>query len=118
MWMDEVFERFAQQSPFSVMTRATLEHLFHDAFLDQVFAQHAQVQYEKELTFATVTTLLTQVVLRYRPSVRSAYQRADHVPATLKSVYEKLQRVELAVSEALVAQVAGRAAEVLACWPQ
>lgn len=117
MWMDEVFERFVQQSPLSVMTRATLEHLFHDSFLDRVFAENARVQYQKELPFATVTTLLTQVVLRYRPSVRSAYGRAGAVPVTLKSVYEKLRRVELAVSEALVTQVADRAAQVLACWP-
>ena len=71
--MDEVFERFVQQSPFSVMTRATLEHLFHDSFLDRVFAENARVQYQKELPFATVTTpgidvligqdVLSQVVL-------------------------------------------------------
>lgn len=118
MWMDEVFERFAQQSPFSVMTRASLEHLFADAFLDQLFAEHAQVQYHRELTFATVTSLLTQVVLRYRPSVRSAYRRTPGVPATLKSVYEKLKRVEPAVCSALVEQTAGRAGQILDCWPR
>ena len=61
MWMDQVFERFVEQSPFSVMTRATLEHLFADSFLDQVFHENAEAQYEKALAFSTVATLLTQV---------------------------------------------------------
>jgi hypothetical protein len=117
MWMDEVFERFTQQSPFSVMTRATLEHLFADDLLNQVFDDHATTQYQRQLTFATVTTLLTQVVLRHRPSVRNAYRRAGDVGASLKAVYEKLQHVETAVSSALVEQVADRAQAVLGHWP-
>jgi hypothetical protein len=32
--MDEVFERFCERSPFSVMTRATFERLFSDEALD------------------------------------------------------------------------------------
>ena len=117
MWMDEVFDRFTQQSPFSVMTRATLEHLFADDLLNQVFDDHATTQYQKQLTFATVTTLLTQVVLRHRPSLRNAYQRAQDVGASLKAVYEKLRHVEPAVAAALVGQVADRARAVLGCWP-
>lgn len=117
LWMDEVFGRFCEGSPFSVMTRATLEHLFADSFLDKVFDDHAQVQYAKELAFSTVATLLTQVVLRHRPSVRNAYCRHGHVEVNLKSVYEKLQNVETAVCEALVHQTAARARQVLDCWP-
>ncbi len=118
MWMDTVFERFVEQSPFSVMTHVTLENLFADSFLDQLFAEQAQVQYHKQLAFSTITTLLTQVVLRLRPSVRDAYRRTPGIPATLKAVYEKLQHVELPVCEELVRQTADRARGVLDCWPQ
>jgi len=119
MWMEQVFERFVERSPFSVMTRATLEHLFADSFLDQVFRDHADAQYERELAFSAVATLLTQVVLRVRPSVRDAYRRSDApIPATLKSVYEKLRHVEAAVCQELLRQTAARAAAVLACWPE
>jgi Transposase DDE domain len=118
MWMDEVFERFVEKSPFSVMTRATLERLFADSFLDQVFQENAVAQYEKQLSFSAVTSLLTQVVLRYRPSLRDAYRRSGPLAATLKSVYGKLAGVETAVSVELVRQTALRAAEVLDCWPQ
>jgi hypothetical protein len=117
MWMDEVFERFCEGSPFSVMTRATLEHLFADSFLDSVFDDHAQVQYTKELAFSTVASLLTAVVLRTRPSLRNAYSRRGDVNASLKAVYEKLQHTETAVCEALVHETAARAGEVLGCWP-
>jgi Transposase DDE domain len=117
MWMEEVFARFVEQSPFSVMTRATLEHLLADPFLDRLFEDHAQVQYHKQLAFSTVTTLLTQVVLRYRPSLRCAYNRTPRVAATLKSVYEKLRRVEPAVCHELVRQTAARAQQLLGCWP-
>jgi hypothetical protein len=117
MWVEEVFQRFVEKSPFGVMTRAALEHLFADSFLDQVFEEHAQVQYCRQLAFSTVTTLLTQVVLRVRPSLRSAYTRAEGTPATLKSVYEKLQHVEPDVCHALVRQTAARAQRLLACWP-
>jgi hypothetical protein len=117
MWYDEVFRRFVEQSPFCVMLRATLEHLFADSFLDDLFAQQAQVQYHRELAFSTVASLLSQVVLRVHPSVRSAYRKRPDVPVTLKAVYEKLQRVEPAVCQALVRAVADRAADVLACWP-
>jgi hypothetical protein len=118
MWMDTVFERFVEQSPFSVMTRAALENLFADSFLDQLFHDHARVQYHKELAFSTTTDLLTQVVLRYRPSLRSAYRRTDGVPTTLKSVYLKLQAVEADVCHELVRQTAERARHILDCWPQ
>src|SRR5689334_2956283 len=114
MWCEEVFRRFVEQSPFCVMLRATLEHLFADGFLDGLFAEEARAQYHRELAFSTVAGLLTQVVLRVHPSVRSAYRQRGDVPTTLKAVYEKLQRVEPAVCEALVERVARRAAGVLA----
>jgi len=117
MWMETVFERFVEQSPFSVMTRATFENLLSDSFLDELFEEHAQVQYHKQLAFSTVTSLLTAVVLRYRPSVRSAYVHHADPEATLKAVYEKLQQVETGVCQELVRQTADRARYVLACWP-
>jgi hypothetical protein len=101
------------------MTRATLEHLFPDCFLDEVFRDHAEDQYERELAFSAVATLLTQVVLRCRPSVRDAYRRSEAaLPATLKSVYEKLKGVEPAVCQELVRRAAQRARAVLGCWPE
>jgi hypothetical protein len=113
MWYEVVAERFAEQSPCCLMLRATLEHVFPDSFLDSVFAEHAQVQYHKQLLFSSVASLLTEVVFRVRPSLRNAFLERDDLEATLKSVYEKLQKTETVVCEALVAQTAQRCQGVL-----
>ncbi len=41
MFLEEVFEQFLDQSPVSVMVRATLENVFAPERLDAVFHQHA-----------------------------------------------------------------------------
>lgn len=117
MIADEIFLRFQEQAPFTVMFRATAEHLLADSALDTLFEQTAQVQYTKDLTFAALARLFTRVVLRTHPSVRAAYRQGERLPVSLAAVYDKLQQVETAVSMALVEHVAGRAAAVLACWP-
>ena len=117
MWFDVVFERFVEKSPCCVMLRGTMEHLFADSFLDSVFEQTAQVQYQKELAFSTVAALLSEVVLRVRPSLRNAYRERQGLPATLKSVYEKLKNTEPAVCEALLSQTAQRCADLLTQLP-
>lgn len=118
MLFDPVFERFARLAPVCVMLRASLEHLFAEAALDELFERTAQVQFTRELAFSSVAGLLCQVVLRVKPSVRAAYLDHPGPGATLKSVYEKLRHVELAVCAALVEQTSRRAAAVLDCWPR
>lgn len=117
MVFDEILERFSAQSPFAVMLRASLQHLFRPERLDELFERSAVDQYTRHLTFAALTELFANVVLRVRPSVRKAYQDAD-LPVTLRAVYDKLANVELATSEALVRQVAQDAASVMAAWPE
>jgi hypothetical protein len=117
MLFDVVLERYCQQSPFAVMLRASLERLFCPRRLDELFERTAVDQYTRHLTFSAVTSLLTEVVLRVRPSVRKAYQSAD-LPVSIRSVYDKLAGVEPAVSQSLVEQIAADAAQVMAAWPQ
>jgi hypothetical protein len=117
MLFDPVFARFVERAPICVMLRASLEHLFAAEALDALFERTAQVQSTRELTFSSIATLLCQVVLRVKPSVHAAYRDHPKLPATVKSVYEKLQHVETAVSTALVEDTARRAGLVLDCWP-
>jgi len=37
MFLSDVFDRFAKQSPFAVMVRAALENVFAPACLDAIF---------------------------------------------------------------------------------
>src|SRR5262249_3427051 len=104
--------RFCEQTPFAVMLRASLEHLFSPQRLDELFERSAVDQYTRHLTFSALTELFSEVVLRVRPSVRKAYQSAE-LPVTLRAVYAKLAHVETPTAEALVRQLACDAARVI-----
>jgi IS4 transposase len=107
--LDPVFERFVKDSPLSVMARATLENVLPASSLDDLFERTARNGYTRELLFSTLVDLMGLVVCGSAPNVQAAYKRlADRVPVTLKSVYEKLQNIELPVSAALVRFTAGR----------
>src|SRR5438552_17272525 len=100
MVFDVILERFRAQTPFAVMLRAALAHLFAPQRLDALFDRVAVDQYTRRLTFSALTDLFSQVVLRVRPSVRKAFQDAD-LPVSLRAVYDQLAHVETATSAAL-----------------
>jgi hypothetical protein len=109
-----VFEPFLQEAPLCVMTRVALESLFDPDRLDALFRNTAQRQYQKELLFSQVVELMNSVVLRVHPSVLAAYKKRRHLLSVSdQAVYDKLQCMELAVSEALVADSATHIAPVL-----
>jgi hypothetical protein len=109
MIFSPVFERFIEESPLSVMARATIEHAFSAKALDDLFERTAQSGYTRELLFSTTVELLALVVAGKAATVQSAYQQMrQRVPVTLKSVYEKLQHIEAVVSAELVHHVGGR----------
>ena len=101
--LGKIFDRFVEKSPISVMVRGTLERVLGADQLDAWFARTAQKQYTRTVLFSTVSTILSHVVFRIKPSVRAAYR--DHeetVGASLISVYNKLNGVETHTSAALV----------------
>ena len=109
MILGPVFEQFIKQSPISVMARATIEHVLSAPALDAMFNATAELGYERELLFSTTVDLMSLVVCGTVPHVQSAYmRRREQIPVTLKSVYEKLQHIELPVSAKLVRFTAGR----------
>jgi hypothetical protein len=74
MILGECFEKFMARSPVSVMVRGALERVFAPEKLEQVFADHALLQYTRELTFAQCVGLMSDVVFRLAPSVGAGYQ--------------------------------------------
>jgi IS4 transposase len=109
----EVLDRFAQQSPTTVMFRATLENAVTPELADDVFAKNAVRQVCKELLFSTVVNLLTLVAGGIRKSVNDAYRaKKQEFTVSVTSVYNKLQGVETQVSRQLVCQTALRMIEV------
>jgi IS4 transposase len=109
MILGPVFQRFINDSPLSVMTRATLEHTLSASALDALFDRTAERGYTRELLFSTTVDVMSLVVCGTAPHVQSAYQHLrERIPVSLKCVYEKLQNIELDVSAELVRSVASR----------
>jgi len=114
MVLSKTFERFAKGSPVAVMARALMERALEPNALNAVFLEQAERQYERELLFSSVVDLMALVVCGVHPSVRKAYQAMrEQLPVTLTALYAKLNGIEMATSQALVADSAQRLRPVL-----
>jgi IS4 transposase len=115
--MDEILQKFIKKAPIAVMVQATAARAIGGSVLDDIFERHSNDQYTRDLTFSALTRLMTQVVFCTYPSVHSAYRENSEIPVSITSVYNKLNGLETAVSQALVAETAGSMGEILASLP-
>jgi Transposase DDE domain len=107
MVLDEIFERFAEQSPVTVMARAALEHALHPTAIDALFEEVAERQYTRTLLFSQVVDLMGTVVCNVRPAIHAAFQvNAESLGVSLRAVYDKIDRTEPGVSAELVRHTA------------
>ena len=107
MMLGQIFERFVQGSPISVMARALLEHALHPDDLDELFYDSRVKQYTRELLFSSLVDLMSLVVCNVRPKVSTAYQAMlDQIGVSLSAVYEKLKGTEPPVCRDLVRHTA------------
>jgi IS4 transposase len=103
MILSDIFQRFVQDSPVTVMTQAILENALPPATVDELFEDHADLQYTRKLLFSDVVDLMSVVVCNIRPSINSAFKKmAPTLGVTRKAVYDKIDRVETGTSAALV----------------
>jgi len=99
----QIFDRFEQKSPFAVLVRSILQRLLPPEQLDSLFEQTAEKQYQRDLLFSSLMTLMLEVVLKSSPSVHHSYQRhQDDVGVTVKAVYNKLDNLEPNIAAELV----------------
>ncbi len=107
MILDDVFERFVQQSPVAVMARAALEHALSPLAIDSLFERTAQRQYTRTLLFSSVVDLMGAVVAKIQPAVNAAYRaRAETLGVSIRALYDKLDRTEPGLSAELVRHTA------------
>jgi len=103
MELSPLLTRFCKKSPISVMARGLIENVLAPEKLNSYFEATAGEQYTRELLFSTVFHLMSLVVTKVFPSANSAYQsEKSEIATSLTSVYNKLNGLETAVSEALV----------------
>ena len=80
-----------------------LERALPAQWIDEVFDEHRQRQYPRELLFSTVVELMTLVTLGLRPSLHAAARQMDQeLPVSLAALYDKVNRTEPAILRALV----------------
>ena len=96
------------------MARTVLEHALPAGWVDEVFDQHRERQYSRELLFSTVVELATLVSLGLRPSLHAAARAMPTLPVSLTALYDKVNRTEPAILRALVRGSAERLAPVAA----
>jgi len=115
MLVQALVDRFEQQSPFTVMMRATLENALSAEQLDAIFTKHARRQFNNELMFSRVANIMGLVAARIQPSVHAAYQAlgAEEVGVTIKALYTKLERMEPNISRQLVRETAKRMGDII-----
>jgi IS4 transposase len=107
MVLDDIFERFAAQSPVTVMARAALEHALDPGAIDALFEDVAERQYTRTLLFSTVVDLMSTVVCNVRPAIHAAFQaNAESIGVSLRAVYDKIDRTEPGLSAELVRHTA------------
>ena len=107
MLLNDVFERFVQDSPVSVMVRGLLENTLSPRFLDAFFENAAELQYTRTLLFSSVVDLMGAVVAKIQPAVNAAYRaKAEALGVSLRAVYDKLERTEPGLSAELVRHTA------------
>ncbi len=108
-----VIERFEKYAPTSLMARTALEHALPAGWVDEVFDQHRQWQYTRELFFSAVVRLMMLVALGLRSSLHAAAREAEDLTVSLPALYDKVNRTEPALLRALVrALVRGSAARL------
>lgn len=114
----QILDRFIERCPAAVMVRATLERLLQPARLDQIFEDSRQRQYTKQLLFSQVVAIMAAVATRTHASVHASYLAVeDRLGVSVTALYDKLNHLELGVSQALVRGTAADAAEVIDAIP-
>lgn len=112
--LGEVFQRFVEKSPVSVMVGGLLERVLSRGKLDELFESTAECQYTRKLLFSILFDLMSQVVCGIRRSVHAAYQASvEEISVSITSVYNKLNGVETETSASLVRYSAREVAPII-----
>lgn len=114
MILGKLFQPFVENSPISIMARATLENALSCAALDHLFKAHAERQYTRELLFSSVVDAMGLVVSRVEPSIHAAYQSSrKEFSVSVQSLYNKLDGIEPSIGRTMVQYVSKRTSAIV-----
>jgi hypothetical protein len=109
-----ILNPFVKGAPAAVMTRIALDWIIDGTPLDELFEEVAENQYTRELTLTHFVQVMLDVASGNRPSPRAAFLRRDlELVASVSAFYRKLNRMELAIPEAVLRRTAARARQLI-----
>ncbi|HMB05880.1 MAG TPA: hypothetical protein VKP69_19360 [Isosphaeraceae bacterium] len=110
MVLPAILNPLVEGAPAAVMTRIALDWISDGTPLDEPFDEVAEDQYTRELTRTHFVPVLLDGASGHRPSPRAAFLRRElPLVAWLSAFYRKLNRLGLALPEAIVRRTAARA---------
>jgi IS4 transposase len=113
MALDVVMERFIERSPVTVMARLALGRALDSQWINELFEQHSERQYTRELLFSTTVDLMSMVAVGLRPSLHAAAKAATDLPVSITALYDKVNGTEPGLVRALVSGSAKRLTPVI-----
>jgi hypothetical protein len=109
-----ILNPFVKDAPAAVMTRIALDWIIDGTPLDELFEEVAGDQYTREFTLTHFVQVMLDVASGNRPSPRAAFQRRDlALIASISAFYRKLNRMGLAIPEAVLRRTAARARQLI-----
>ena len=112
--MQSILDRLVKTSPVPAMVRVALENILSPDFIDGIFRSTAAIQTQRQLLFSSIVEVMCLVVCRVKPTVNAAYVHLEKLlDVSVKSVYNKINKVEPEVSRQLVCQTASRVKAVI-----
>lgn len=97
--------------PLADSVLSLLGYLWNPSFLDHLFDKHRGRCYEQDLTFPRLVELVRDALLIHHGSGRASFEAAaeardEGLPVLVGSVYQKLARLPLTLSQALLRESA------------
>jgi hypothetical protein len=109
-----ILNPFVKDAPAAVMTRIALDWIIDGTPLDELFEEVVGGQYTREFTLTHFVQVMLDVASGNRPSPRAAFLRRDlALIASISAFYRKLNRMGLAVPEAVLRRTAVRARQLI-----
>ena len=112
--LPQILDPFARGAAPAVMIRIALDGIIDAPVLNQLFQETAQAQYTREWALVHFVQVMLDVACGFRPSPRAAWLRRQlDTIASLSAFYRKLNRMELAITAAIVRHTAQRARDLI-----
>jgi hypothetical protein len=96
------------------MLNSVLERTLSSEKIDRYFEQATDKQYTRNLLFSSIFEVMGLVVFKVFPAINAAYQqKKDKLGVSITSVYNKLNGLELGISQQLVRSTGAEHAEII-----